>query len=185
MTDLSPETVGTTPPDNPRADEGLWSRFGNWLAGWFSFNIVLGAVAFAAGALAVYRGWEWWAYLFGMVGGLNLGFGIAIHDIRAALTAARSHGGDVMENVERLARAIFNADREFRGAEPVSDNEWVCYWAPGGPAAMPSLVQMRAMAALKALSCPACTAGDFTIDRTCHNSDCEQYATPVEIFQSW
>lgn len=55
---------------------------------------------------------------------------------------------------EKVARAIVDAEREFRGKEPISDTEWRNYWTPGGPAAMPSLIAMRADAVLLALREP-------------------------------
>jgi len=55
---------------------------------------------------------------------------------------------------ERVARAILDAERAFRGAEPIGDDEWRNYWSPGGPTAYPSLIAMRADAAIKALLGP-------------------------------
>jgi hypothetical protein len=43
----------------------------------------------------------------------------------------------------------------FRGSEPISDDEWRNYWSPGGPTAMPSLIAMRAVAALKVIREPS------------------------------
>lgn len=53
--------------------------------------------------------------------------------------------------IERVARAILDADLTFRGSEPISDGEWRNYWSPGGPTALPSLIAMRARAAIEAM----------------------------------
>lgn len=53
--------------------------------------------------------------------------------------------------VEKVARAIADADRAFRGLEPMQDSEWRNYWSPGGPAALPSQFAMRADAAIRAI----------------------------------
>jgi hypothetical protein len=52
---------------------------------------------------------------------------------------------------ERTARALFNAEREYRSQPPVEDTEWLQYWSPGGPTAHPSLIAMRARAAMAVL----------------------------------
>lgn len=52
---------------------------------------------------------------------------------------------------EAVSRAILDAERAFRGSEPIGDTEWANYWSPGGPTALPSLIAMRGRAALAAV----------------------------------
>ena len=34
-------------------------------------------------------------------------------------------------------------------------------------------------------TCPTCTLTDVSLERTCHNSSCAEYALPVTVYEGW